>query len=229
MQKHLPLLIAALLSLPAHAEFQTWTSADGRKAELELFNVKEVDGQKVGEFRMRNGRSLSLKASDLVASDAKRLDDFQPPAAGGAAAPAAGKPSVFDDVLSGNLVILDGKSFKPYKEQPHPKKYFIFYYTASWCGPCQAFSPQLVEFYNKNKNENFELVLITADRDENAMEAYAVKKHMPWPQLKMKAVPKFEAVAQHGVSGIPTVVVCDLEGKIITKTQSIPELEKLVK
>jgi hypothetical protein len=33
----------------------------------------------------------------------------------------------------------------------------------------------------------------------------------------------------HGVTGIPTVVVCDLKGEIVTKTQSLAELETLVK
>ena len=29
---------------------------------------------------------------------------------------------------------------------------------------------------------NFEIVLISSDRDENAMEEYAKKNKMPWPQ-----------------------------------------------
>jgi thiol-disulfide isomerase/thioredoxin len=231
MKKLLPLVIGALLATPALAEFSTWTNADGRKAELELFNVTEANGEKTGEFRMRNGRSLTLKASDLVESDAARLAEFKPAAAGdsGVATGGGGAGSFFDSVLDGNLVILDGKGFKPFKGELRPKKYFIFYYTASWCPPCQAFTPKLVEFYTKNKNDNFDLVLITSDQDEKAMEGYAVKKHMPWQQLQLKMVPKFDALAKHGVNGIPAVVVCDLEGKVITKTQSIPELEKLVK
>jgi len=231
MKKSLPFLVFGLLLTPALAEFATWTSNDGRKAELELFNVTDANGEKAGEFRMRNGRSLTLKASELVESDAKRLAAFTPAAAVGDAVPAAGAGagSTFDEALDGNLVILDGKSLKPHKDQPRPEKYFIFYYTASWCPPCQAYTPTLVKFYNDNKNANFELVLISSDRDEKAMEGYAVAKKMPWPQLKLAQVGKFRSKHNHGVSGIPTVVVCDLEGKVITKTQSIPELEKLVK
>jgi len=232
MKKSLPFLLCGLLVTPALAEFATWTSSDGRKAELELFNVSDVNGEKAGEFRMRNGRSLTLKASELVESDAKRLAEFTPADAAGAdATPAAGAGagSIFDKVLDDNLVILDGKGFKAFKDPLRPKKYLIFYYTASWCGPCQAYTPKLVEFYNKNKNDNFDLVLITSDQDEKAMEGYAVKRQMPWQQLKLKAVAKFDALAKHNVTGIPSVVVCDLEGKVITKTQSIPELEKLVK
>ena len=35
--------------------------------------------------------------------------------------------------LNGNLVILDGEKFKNHKLSLKPKKYYIFYYTASWC------------------------------------------------------------------------------------------------
>lgn len=235
MKKSLPFLLCGLLVSPALAEFATWTSSDGRKAELELLSVSEANGEKAGEFRMRNGRSLTLKASELVDSDAKRLADFTPAATGAEATPAAdagaaaGAGSIFDKVLDGNLVIVDGKGFKAFKSELRPKKYFIFYYTASWCPPCQAYTPSLVKFFNDNKNDNFELVLITRDDVEKDMEGYAVKKQMPWQQLKIKSVSKFEALAKHNVTGIPSVVVCDLEGKVITKTQSIPELEMLVK
>ena len=40
---------------------------------------------------------------------------------------------------------------------------------------------------------------------------------------------KFHLLAQPAVPGIPSVVVCGLKGKVTTKTQSIPEPEKLVK
>jgi nucleoredoxin len=113
-------------------------------------------------------------------------------------------------------VKLDGKSLKSFKDLKKPSKYYVFYYTASWCGPCQQFTPSLVEFYKKNKNDNFELVLITSDSEEDSMEDYAVSKEMPWPQLKLKKADDFKKNFNHGVKGIPAVIVCDLEGKIVT-------------
>ncbi len=135
----------------------------------------------------------------------------------------------FDEILDGNLVKLDGKSLKRHSLGSKPAKYYVFYYTASWCGPCQAYSPTLVEFYNKNKNANFEVVLITSDSDEGDMEKYAKDKKMPWPQLKMSRVEKFEKQFDHKVSGIPSVITCDLEGNIVSRSPSIADLTKLVK
>lgn len=218
------ILLSLMFAGAAFAGFEKWVNKDGKTADLELIKVVEKDGEKAGEFKMRNGKTITLKASDLSEEAAEKLESWEPPAA-----VVEGKPSVFDEVLDGNLVKLDGKSLKKYDMTERPKKYYVFYYTASWCPPCQQFTPSLVEFYNEHKNENFELVLITSDQEEGAMEKYATDKKMPWPQLKLKEAPKFKKEFKHGVTGIPSVIVCDLEGKNLGNFRNLAELEKLVK
>jgi nucleoredoxin len=228
MKTTLQLLLAGLFSISAIAEFRTWTRSDGKSAELELIAVADEAGEKTGEFKMRDGRKLKLKASVLSEADAKLLADWQPEAA--AAAAGAGPESAFDEILDGNLVKLSGKSLKSFKELQKPSKYYVFYYTASWCPPCQQFTPLLVDFYNKNKNDNFEIILITSDRDEGPMEDYAVAKKMPWPQLKLRKASDFKKKFQHGVTGIPSVVVCGIDGtKIEGNFRNLAALEQLVK
>lgn len=214
MKTTIPLLLACLLTASANAEFRVWTRADTKTAELELVSVSDTGAEKSGVFKMRDGRSVTLKASALIEADAKRLAEWKPaPAAG--AIPAA--PSVFDSVLDGNLLKLKGKSLKSFKEMEKPAKYYLFYYTASWCGPCHKFTPSLVEFYNKYKpaNRDFELILITCDSDEKAMEEYAAELKMPWPQLKLSKTDKFKKEFQHPGGGIPNLVLTDLKGKLL--------------
>lgn len=218
------ILLSLMFAGVAFAGFEKWTNKDGKTADLELIKVVEKDGEKVGEFKMRNGKTISLKASDLSETAAEKLEAWEPPAA-----VIEGKPSVFDKSLDGNLVKLDGESLKKFELTERPKKFYVFYYTASWCGPCQQFTPSLVDFYTKHKNENFELVLITADREEGAMEKYAVDKKMPWPQLKFSQSPKFQKEFDQGVTGYPSVIVADLEGKVLGNYRNLAELEKLVK
>jgi thiol-disulfide isomerase/thioredoxin len=207
-------LIASLLITLAKAEFRVWTRADGKSAELDLVSVSGTEVEKVGEFKMRNGKSVSIAASTLAEADAKLLKDWK-------AAEATSSPSstatgtAFDKILEGNLVKLSGKSLKSSKEPVKPEKYFLFYYTASWCGPCHKFTPSLVEFYNKNKDASFELVLITSDEDEGAMEEYAAEMKMPWPQLKLSKAEKFKEEFKHPGSGIPNLVLTDLQGTLI--------------
>ncbi len=218
----------ALLSLlccgSLHAEFRDWTSADGKKAQLELLSVKEINGEKVGLFKMQNGNTVKIKSSGLGADDAKALAEWKPSMF------KSGPSSVFDASLDGNLVRLEGAEFVPVQSLDRPKKYYVFYYTASWCPPCRAFTPTLDEWYEKNKNENFELVLITCDRAEPAMLGYAKDKKMPWPQVAIAKVGQFRASHQHGVSGIPALIVCDLEGKNLGNFRSqLPQLTEMVK
>ncbi|CAA0818255.1 Probable nucleoredoxin 1 [Striga hermonthica] len=41
------------------------------------------------------------------------------------------------------------------------------YFSASWCGPCQRFTPNLVEAYNELKQvDKFEVIFIFADQDD---------------------------------------------------------------
>ncbi len=151
MKTTLPILLGFLFAASASAEFRTWTRNDGKTAELDLLSVTEAGGEKSGEFKMRNGQKVVIKSSVLSEADAKLLEEWKPEAA---AAPEAA--SVFDEILDGNLVKLGGKSLKSLKDFQKPKKFYVFYYTASWCGPCQQFTPSLVEFYEKNKNDNFD-------------------------------------------------------------------------
>jgi thiol-disulfide isomerase/thioredoxin len=196
----LVILASVALALPSHAAFASWTNKEGKTVEMELVEVTAEGDETVGE------------------ESAKQFDAMTP------------KTSLFNGVLDGNLVILDGDKFKDHKLAKKPKKFYIFYYTASWCGPCKAFTPQLADFYNKNKNENFELVLISSDRDEKSMESYAAKNKMPWPQLKFAQIRTFRGKFNHGVSGIPSVIVCDLEGNIVTNNgRDLNTLEQLVK
>ncbi len=202
----------------AQAEFRTWTRSDGKTAELELISASGGGADRSGEFKMRNGRTVNLKASALAPQDLEMLNSWKSSESTAAAAtPETPAASVFDKFLDGNLVKLNGKSLKTCRDATKPSKYYLFYYTASWCAPCQAFTPSLVEFYNKNKsgNDEFELVLVTSDSDEDAMEGYAKAKNMPWPQLKMSRVERFKKEFKHPGTGIPNLVLTDLDGKLL--------------
>jgi thiol-disulfide isomerase/thioredoxin len=202
--------IGVSLAGSAYAGFEKWTNKDGKTVELELLKVSEAGG----EFRMRNGRTATLKASDLSEADAKRLAEWKPEIAPAAA---AAVPSVFDKALDGNLVALKGKKLASHREFVKPKKYYLFYYTASWCGPCQKFTPSLVEFYDSKKpgNDEFEIILVTSDRDEDAMEQYAIEKKMGWPHLKLSKAEDFKKDFKHPGTGIPNLVLTDTEGKLL--------------
>ena len=231
-------LLAIAIAPPSMAALEDWTSKDGRTARLDLIRRTEKDGEMAGEFRTQNGTSVTLKGSDLDDASRKRLADAPAPVAAPgspfstapAASTAPAEASVFDEYLDDNLVKLDGKSVRKFADYKKPSKYYVFYYSASWCGPCQKYTPSLATLYNKIKpgNDKFELILISADRDEESMEGYMKSKSMPWPALKFSKLEKFRKQFNHGVRGIPSVITCSPDGTIVSRSEFPPELEKLL-
>ena len=99
------------------------------------------------------------------------------------------------------------------------KKVVLFYFSASWCGPCRAFSPELVKAYNQWKKDNLpvEVVLISSDNSQEAMLNYMKSHEMPWLALPQGSK-EGEAISNaNGIRGIPSLVVYDAQGKVITK------------
>jgi len=141
----------------------------------------------------------------------------------------AEEPSAFAEVLDGNLVALDGEDVSAHEPASEPK-YYAFYYSAAWCPPCQAYTPELVKFYNENKNDNIEFVFISADRSEKDMKDYIIDKSMSWPALSFEKVKAFRDAFDHGVRGIPSLIVCQADGTMVGNYRGRhAELAELIK
>lgn len=93
-------------------------------------------------------------------------------------------------------------------------KVFAFYYSAHWCGPCRAFTPELVKFYNREKKDHpeFEIVFLSHDRSRDAMIEYMRELKMPWPATEFG---KGAAIRKYSSRGIPCLVVVDENGTVL--------------
>jgi nucleoredoxin len=93
------------------------------------------------------------------------------------------------------------------------------YFSAHWCPPCKGFTPSLSEFYQKLQSKGqiaFEIVFASSDKDENAFNGYY--DEMPFAALPYeKRDLKGKLSSAYGVSGIPTLVVLDTDGTVLTK------------
>nr|GMD63210.1 probable nucleoredoxin 1 [Ipomoea batatas] len=100
------------------------------------------------------------------------------------------------------------------------------YFSASWCGPCQRFTPNLVTVYNELLPKgNFEVVFVSADEDEESFKEYFGK--MPWT-----AVPFSDTATRKklddlfNVRGIPHLVILDESGKRVKEIKDAEDAAK---
>jgi nucleoredoxin len=123
--------------------------------------------------------------------------------------------------LKNDLVVLDGKKVRRFDDgKLASAKYVAVYYSAHWCPPCRAFTPDLVKWYEKTKAEHpeFELVFVSSDEDEKAMEKYMAEAKMPWPALRYGKKAQNKSLTVHGGAGIPCLVLLDADGKVLSNS-----------
>ncbi|KAF7123828.1 hypothetical protein RHSIM_Rhsim12G0116600 [Rhododendron simsii] len=95
-------------------------------------------------------------------------------------------------------------------------KNILLYFSAHWCPPCRAFTPKLVEIYHqiKAKDDAFELIFISSDRDQPSFEEYF--SEMPWLALPFEDDRKEYLDRIFKVQGIPTLVAIGPTGRTVT-------------
>ena len=95
-------------------------------------------------------------------------------------------------------------------------KYVGLYFSASWCGPCRSFTPELIKFRNQHQ-EKFEVVLIGGDGSPKAQSKYMKKYEMPWLAMENQSDAAKTASEKLQVQYIPYLVILDPEGNVVTK------------
>ena len=87
------------------------------------------------------------------------------------------------------------------------------YVSASWCGPCRTFTPQLADFYKVDKTRSFEIIFASLDRDEASFTDYFTT--MPWTlALPYGAGEAF--ASKHSVRGVPTLLLFTSDGTLVS-------------
>lgn len=131
------------------------------------------------------------------------------------------------------FVKVDGNRVRAYAlEEMAKKEYLAIYFSASWCGPCRKFTPQVVEMYNglsEKQREKFELIFICLDKGQEAMNDYMIKYKMPWPGVRKDDVgdAKKESFSNFASGSIPNLVLVDQRGKLVESGSYTDVLRKI--
>ena len=97
-------------------------------------------------------------------------------------------------------------------------KFVGLYFSASWCGPCRAFTPSLIKFREAHKND-FEVILVGADGSPKAQANYMKKYKMPWLALTNRSREATQIRKSLGVPHIPYLVIWIPIGKSSARTE----------
>ncbi|MEZ4687570.1 MAG: TlpA disulfide reductase family protein [Bacteroidia bacterium] len=86
-------------------------------------------------------------------------------------------------------------------------KYVLIDFWASWCGPCRKENPNVKKVYAKYKDQGFEILGVSLDRDKNRWVSAIEADGLPWPHVSDLKQWKNEAAQTYGVSSIPYTVL----------------------
>ena len=158
-------------------------------------NISEVDSlyNTLGENAIKSSYARDVK---------KNIDNLSSSLVGGKAADFA-----LTDITTGDTLRLSDKR----------GSITLVEFWASWCPPCRASNPHLVELYKKYHPAGLEVIgVATSDKEENWKKAIE-DDGLLWHQVNSSEEVKGQdnIAKRYGVAYIPTSIIVDKEGKII--------------
>jgi peroxiredoxin len=183
-----------------------------------LVALTEIAGSSMDVAKIEpvfKGLSTELRTSEAGSAFAMQIEAARATSIGAMA------PQFSQNDVNDKLVSLS--SFKG--------KYVLIDFWASWCGPCRAENPNVVNAYNQYKDKNFTVLGISLDNPgkKDAWLAAIEKDQLHWTQLSDLNGWNNAVAKQYGIRSIPQNFLVDPNGKIIGKNLRGEELHQKLK
>ncbi len=111
-------------------------------------------------------------------------------------------------------------------------KVVLIDFWASWCGPCRAAMPELVNLYGQYKSKGFEVYGISIDADKADWKKAIAADKSTWTQVNEKGGWDGKTALAWKIDQIPASWLLDKDGKVLavnpTKDQLAGYLTKLL-
>lgn len=99
---------------------------------------------------------------------------------------------------------------------------------ASWCGPCRAANPALVELYNAYNENGFNIIGISLDNNGDRWKQGIEEDGLPWPQISDLGGWQNEISTYYGIQFIPQNLLVNAEGEIVAKNLEPADLKEFL-
>ena len=214
LRKYLLTLMMSMFALvvaPVCAQDEDVDTAE--TAETADMEDEESEDEEEGKSKKKKKKSKKDSKSKKAAKSTKKGADDEA---------SAGTPAVPAALAK----------FKQLNGKPNMKAdYYIYMYSASWCGYCVQCMPVAMDAYKKMKSSRkVELVIINGDKSEGAAKDYLKKYRAKCPSIMFDALQatKFQGLPGCGMPGFPAISVVDKEGKMITSAVGAGQVKEIL-
>ncbi len=102
---------------------------------------------------------------------------------------------------------------------------------ATWCGPCLAEFPRMLELYKQLKDQGFEIVGVSVDDNHDHLLKFLEAREIPWIVLHEELEQgesgwNHPAVKRYGIDAVPCMILIGRDGNVITTHARGEELEQ---
>ena len=124
--------------------------------------------------------------------------------------------------LPGNFMEITGTTAEgePFDWDSYRGKVVLVDFWASWCGPCRSEIPNMKEQLEKYGDKGFEIVGVNLDNTVEQYEQYVQTEGLTWTNLMSQKETERgwdnPLAAHYGITGIPTAILVDQEGKVVS-------------
>lgn len=171
-------------------------------------------------LRKADAGKLMIPLSNLSDEDRRVVEALAAVGGRGGAGSAAAVPAV---TLNPAIREMFGKELRNAKKkrvevEELAGKYVGIYFSAHWCPPCRAFTPELVKFHQAlaSQAKPFEIVFVSSDRSSDDMYGYMREMAMPWLALPHGSKAGAALQRKFNVTGIPKLVVVGPAGETVS-------------